>query len=680
MYLARIEFTNWLRYRGHHAVDLAPIVYGIGAELDGDRERSNWVGKTSFAEGIAFGVTGWHRWAREDDWITRGESEGGVRLIFNTGLDVERTRRRGKPTQLVVRVDGATAHGEQAQRLLNERVGLSESDFFATCFFRQKQMSRFITATPSARMEIVGEWFQLGKLEAAEEAVRERFALAAQRLEDASQQREMKRSLLRALGERHEIAELDEASAASWFEAQLVERKSRVRRIKQQLSLLEEEQNAARAWQGLVDGAANYQRLMGESETARVQLASLPRPDVATLRRDYNEAEQARRLAEGQGTAKRSLAAGTFDGHCPVGEMLCPVADTLNAQRTRNLELARAAEARVATARAAVTRAKNALEQGEAEALAIQRLEARIQTFEEQARRWANAARQVANGTPPLVTGDAEQVRGQLVDAEIQLRQLETSAADHAQHRQQIEKLAVQILAAQEEVTAHREAVAVLKTARRQIAEEALREINRGANRLLQSAGIPLVVAAKWDRETATLAKSCDLCGAVFPSSQRVKACERCGAARGPKMEQRLDVELSDRSGAAEDLAGVAIQLSAGAWLRSKRSASWSIACIDEPFGALDASNRQALAAHLLTMLRTEYGFQQAFVIAHEGGLVDVMPGRVRVIGRGSYSTLEVEGPAAAGAAVPGGPPPDPPRGDPAAPRGRPGRRSRGSR
>ena len=68
-------------------------------------------------------------------------------------------------------------------------------------------------------------------------------------------------------------------------------------------------------------------------------------------------------------------------------------------------------------------------------------------------------------------------------------------------------------------------------------------------------------------------------------------------------MVHRLDIELSDRSGAAEDLAGAAFQLSASAWLRSERNSAWSVALLDEPFSQLDAGNRRAFATHLAAML-----------------------------------------------------------------------------
>jgi DNA repair exonuclease SbcCD ATPase subunit len=107
----------------------------------------------------------------------------------------------------------------------------------------------------------------------------------------------------------------------------------------------------------------------------------------------------------------------------------------------------------------------------------------------------------------------------------------------------------------------------------------------------------------------------------------RIKECASCGAARGKKVEDRLDVVLSDRSGAAEDLAGIAVMLAASELIRSLKESCFGVACLDEPFGALDKANRKAFAHGLVTMLRD--GWEQVFVVAHDDALMDAMPGRI---------------------------------------------------
>jgi DNA repair exonuclease SbcCD ATPase subunit len=116
--------------------------------------------------------------------------------------------------------------------------------------------------------------------------------------------------------------------------------------------------------------------------------------------------------------------------------------------------------------------------------------------------------------------------------------------------------------------------------------------------------------------------------------------CGKCGAAREHKSDGKLHLALSDRSGAAEDLGGLAFQLAAARWLRSRRGSPWSVVVLDEPFGALDEHNRRALATSLTGLIGD--GFEQAFVVAHDRRTLDAMPNRILVRAHAKHSTVEL--------------------------------------
>jgi len=191
-------------------------------------------------------------------------------------------------------------------------------------------------------------------------------------------------------------------------------------------------------------------------------------------------------------------------------------------------------------------------------------------------------------------------------------------------------------------VMANQEALAVLAVARRTIADEALSSIAARANQLLSEAGVDLSLEVSWMREVrGQLATACDACGSPFPASQRVKECG-CGAERGPKQSEELELRVSARSGAADDLAGLVFCLAAGAWLRERRSSGWGVCFLDEPAGALDVAHKRLLAAHVGAMLSTRHGFSQAFVVAHEQGFTDGLPGSIVIRATAAGSTVEV--------------------------------------
>ena len=93
---------------------------------------------------------------------------------------------------------------------------------------------------------------------------------------------------------------------------------------------------------------------------------------------------------------------------------------------------------------------------------------------------------------------------------------------------------------------------------------------------------------------------------------------------------QRLEVVPTDRSGAADDLAGVAFQLAAAMWLRRDRGAAWSSCVLDEPLSALDAAHRQGMMQLLLSLVGEGRGFSQLFLVSHTSD-VGLFPKRIEV-------------------------------------------------
>jgi DNA repair exonuclease SbcCD ATPase subunit len=177
--------------------------------------------------------------------------------------------------------------------------------------------------------------------------------------------------------------------------------------------------------------------------------------------------------------------------------------------------------------------------------------------------------------------------------------------------------------------------------AQRRFAEGELAGIERLACEMMADAGLPLGVRVSWSREGSGVAATCAECGDAFPRSEKVKACARCGAARGPNLVHKLEVEPTAQSGGARDLAGIFLQLAAAAWLVRERGARWATAMLDEPLAALDRAIRRQLSAHFPEVLR-RVGCAQALVIGHDRGALDALPGRIQVTSRGGWSAASV--------------------------------------
>jgi DNA repair exonuclease SbcCD ATPase subunit len=172
--IAGLYMCNWKCFQGEHYLRLEAKAYAIVARLATDEQRSNGFGKTSVTEAISFAMFGRHSFRTEDEFLTRGEKSCEVRLEFDDGSVVTRSRQLGKTTVLTFRSDGREARGQEAQAEIERRIGLTEQDFVATCSFEQRQIARFILARPEERMTIVSGWVGLEPLERAEALARTR--------------------------------------------------------------------------------------------------------------------------------------------------------------------------------------------------------------------------------------------------------------------------------------------------------------------------------------------------------------------------------------------------------------------------------------------------------------------------------------------------------------------------
>ncbi len=645
MRLTKITLKNWLCYRGDTELVLEAKPYAIVARHPNDVEQSNWLGKTSLLESIVFALFGAHRHRTEDEWITTGEKAGSVSLEFDNGVRVLRTRERKGTTKLWCFEGAASSYQLEAQLAIKRIVGLDEADFHATCYFKQRDMGRLVNAKPEARMAIVGGWLQLAPLVAAEEYVIGKVAEFAQR------RAEVERALLL----QEEIVKQNLGGAASV--AELTDWETQIEStIDEQEAIVGRHQDAVARNAALLAGRENkarYDDLVERGKALRAEIDAAPAPAMLTAEtsrlqenRDklWGQVESLRASFE----QKRVVARGEFDGACPVAKIVCPAKAKINEMRTENANDLRDIRTRLDAAHTAFDKASADHKTAEALSQERDRKEAHLESLRGQARFLQPSVRAAEAGGEPV---PVEQAEAALREAQAGLVQSKTDALSIRKGLEavdkataSIEKLRVLLGEVDAELTVHRAATVILgkQGAQRRLAEGALADIEIGANGMLRECGIGLSVAMSWSREGTGLARACDRCGAPYPASAKVRECPRCSAPRGANQINKLEVDISNRSGAAEDLAGAALQLAASAWLRGVRLSAWAVAMLDEPFGALDGSNRRALSQHLAGMLAGRYGFEQSFVIAHHTGALDALPGRIEITGDGVNSVARV--------------------------------------
>ncbi len=612
-YVTQIGLENYGRFRGEHALALGPNVYGVVAQTVADERRSNWQGKSTLLNAVAHALFGWHDFPSEDGWISYDEGRGRLVVKTSDGWSYARERVRGKSTPLVVDGPKGRLAGDAAQIEIGRIVGLDEQDFFATCFFRQKSMSRFVLMDPSERMRVVNGWLGLERGERCVSNARLRLAKAVERLRKITDRVAFQQQLV---DRAKPIAEL-EADVVSAYE---VWQKAKA-----------EEANAYR-----YERAERFAELnqAGERERAKYDAHLAEKSGGRhALVAEAAKAEEAEGEVRGALAAAEVAARGEFGGECPVSGRACPVAAEINAGSAEARARCQALEpkfAKLSSARRQVTieltkwrsvRRSRLLSYWRLESLKLRALEVLPD------HRWALA-------NPPKELPHEQTALAEHAQAIRNLDAAKDAAAE-------LERLKAERAEAERAVELARSASKAYAAGQRLVAEQGLKKIEDGANALLAEAGVELAVKMQWAREGKELAAQCAECGFPFPKSQKVKACERCAAARGPKLIEKMLVELSDRSGAAEDLGGMATMLSASAWLRDRRGAAWGSAFLDEPVGACDGHNRRAVVGYVAGLLRGRLGFEQAFLVAHTRDALDALPARVTIVGDGKWSRFE---------------------------------------
>lgn len=622
MYVRRVLLRNFGPYRGQQSVELEPTIYAIVARHDGDSERSNWVGKTWFLSAIRFAVTGQkpEECDTEDDWITWGEPDGEVELELSDGTRIKRSRKRGRGTQTSFTPPGALPSRQaQAQEAITRHLGLSVEDFGATSFVAQKKTARLVVSDPAERTKMVNTWFDLGDVQGAEERLRSAYNERVTR----------RRSLVPSESPLTPPDAADEQSVAEELKALRIEREAPKAALERHSE-----------WRRHAVQAERFDSLRAEGKETRSKLDALDPPDHEAAGRVLSEATEVRVEAEDHYRRLAEVALDeSWDGDCPLICQACPMANhvrqtaqtmetEVNAARdVREEAIQNEAEAQAAHAKAL------------AEVTHRATLEARLESLRAQAGALVESSDYIdEHGAPPESTELMRRLEG--LDSQIHaLIQRQTELrVDRQAYEEMVRKDAerqVERDRLDAEITTLREALAVVgrNGAQREIAERELRIIESSANTLLSDAGVDLTVAVEWAREGKGMAKNCEQCGWPFPASKRVKECGNCGAERGPHLIEKLEIKPSSRSGAADDIAGLAFQLAASTWLRSRRGTQWSVVCVDEAFAACDKANTRAVTTHLHRMLTGTYGFEQGFVVSHDAESMDAMPEKLVIRG-----------------------------------------------
>lgn len=633
-YITGIRLCNWMRFAGEMEISLEAGVYSVIAELDVDPLRSNWLGKSSFLNAIVFALTGTYPTSTADGWIHYGENEGGVDVEFSEELFISRWKVRGQGTQLEVRYDGNTYTGSDAQRFIDESV-IDASTLFDTRVLSQKKTSQYIDGMGAAeRSNVVNSWLGIDWVVTAADSCLK--ALSALSVKDEG--------FLKELDEVEEV--LGEDSELS-----LRVTVSEEKRLERKLETVDAELQALFRAQSILSTKSEverYERLQAELKSFEGSEEDAGEEKLFEIAKQAREKHAELFFAKSEVSKARKVAKGKFDGRCPVADITCPARMQINTLGEEAGKRLRACLRQVEVIEESLVIIEKDQERERSKVKAAEKRRARVEFLNSEMRKIPiERLRKQLKGKRKGVDEKKE------VRLKEERRELSQSLSEAVRRREAIEEARdrkTSLQAGREAIAGdlelHRQAMKILgrNGVQRRVAESCLSQIESCANKAFSMLSVDLQLSVSWARETKQLADSCEECGALFPASTKVKQCVRCGARRGRKLSNKLQIELSDNSGGADDFGGFMFKLAAAYWLRQYSGSGWGIFLIDEPFGYFDQAHVRSFSTHLLRLLTEHFGVTQAFVVAHHADILESLPGRVLIKAEGKRSTVEVVG------------------------------------
>ncbi len=645
MIITHIGLENWMAFEGSHTLELPAGPIAVTARYEDNPLRSNWAGKTAFLEAIEWCLFGVHRKRYDDDIIFHGAPSTQVRLRLTGDIEIRRSRKRGKATELVVEANGVTYVKKEAQTQLEEILGIDNVDYRNTQCFAQGDTEALVDKRSGERRKVVSGWLELDAW-----------------LRVAARARAYQKTVAegyRSIKER--LARVEEGLKN--LDPEVLARELTVHTATQEFTHAE----AVRTHQTHADAVASLNaqaavdslhKAQTEMKLLRTQLTGVGSPEdsLGQAREDLSALASNTWGLSREVTEANAILEGGFDGECPVTCSECPVPDKVANARDAIQIRAKDADKKHQEAKELRDAADEKVSGLDEELADITRKRERFKSLGDETKRLKVLAKASVQGVTQEMVDVADEARleAQAVAAAA-LAQVSVAEND-IKHRAE---LVMEAETLEEELSAQEDALRLATVAVKcvgptgvpgQIAEEALGDLEGRSNELLADSGLAFTFA--WDRETATLAPSCPECGYLFKGTKD-KSCPACEAHRGWKRADELEIlvddgagppeEVKTKSGGAKVLVASAIRLAAGVMLRDLRGSSCAWAQVDEPFGPLDQENRAHLARTFAGML-SAVGLEQAFVVSHDAALLDALPHRIEVVRLDGRSVVSLVG------------------------------------
>jgi len=640
MIIKEINLQNWMCFRGKQKLENLPSgAISICASYSDNPRRSNWGGKSAFLEAIEWCLYGVHRKRLEDEIIYNGAKETSVTLIFDDGMEVVRSRIKGKSTKLAVHIKNDTYKQKDAQNIIEKLLGFDQQDYRATVNFAQGDTSSIVEKTNSQRRSILDTWLGMDMWSRIHARAKVHLETLEKDLESYSLV--LSESDLEILNSDSESLEEEIAGLKTSED----KKHENIKRLEEEIS----EATKSIALQTTRDTIEKTQKEISEVREELSKLKILPvsehKDNLSLIERDIYT--KSTRLAE----LTKILDSG-FQGICPLVKEACPSCDFVNSKvdsMNSEQENLKTELGVLKKEKAFLSRKLGDIElnNGKASSLKtkLENLESKLQDLQK-----TFIVEEVYEEEQlKTLKEKLGEERKELTDIGQEIRDLSKILSDKEKLVEKIEENNKAKLEVEESLKIAKIANQVLSPLGLPllIRESLFKELEENVNLLLD--GTDLDVEFSWCRETKKLSDSCVGCGYMY-RGQADKQCPACNIERAKKLSDEVEILVSDgsnviedvkyKSGGAKVLVGSAIRFAASRILKSNRDSLCEWSQIDEPFGPLDVHNRKDLANTFANMLEV-VGIRQSFVVSHDSNILDSLPGRIEIMRHNGYSEIK---------------------------------------
>lgn len=640
--LASLEVEDYIPFAGKNRVEgLEEGVYGIVGTYGENARRSNRAGKSAFLKAVLTALFGDDReelgrgkpsdrdvhWGKEACRVA-----AGLHIDDARWPEVEVERHRAKGGKATARVDGAKTSVMQANATVQTILNFSRDDFTKIAFARAGDLNGIVGSGNSQMKSDLLRWLGLAYWERIHASVSSEMFQLQRELGLAAQDVEHFRNTKIDLQER-----LVALTSPAEIEQHLKERREEVEQLEQEVA-----ERTAAAEVGRL--SARQRELV---DKLRVEIAAVPYAGVlyapAKLR-FVLEKDIADRRGQRDGlnveiaTARAKLEQRRGmeedfrqDGLCPLEHSLqCPLNDRLgeildmkDARRRENSQL--------------IERARGEVQRLDGEIEALVDLQKKVGVKVERVRQMQKEIAELdekIHDRDGSVPDDVSKLKDRLRFVRESVQAGEQKLAEVRQLEASVIFTAESLEKAQQKMAAGEERERRLRFVRRATGrdgiptmqlENALREVEDGANEALALIEAPHRVAFSFQRELKVLEDSCGECGQVFGKSDR--SCGSCGEERRPKKSEDISLEITDSNGRVQDfdqdsdggkaLAALALRVSLA------QRFGFNVLFLDEVCSHLDDENLDMLVKLLKRL--SKMGFDQVFIISHRQRVRDLL-------------------------------------------------------